>query len=269
MKIHIKIYILVLLLCCTVHSYAQMNGKYHAIIPDVKNPPTLVNDFANMLTAEEELILEQKLLNFEQQTSNQVTIVTVKELGGLDVSEFAVELGRKWDIGQESKKNGVLVLAAKDERKINISPARGLQGALPDIICGRINRENIVPHFKAGNFYDGFNEGIDKIIAATKGEYTNDAYAKEVSINPLFIMLAFFCIFLLFIYIKRKSRNIYASRRGYRYDTDTWLNLPSSGSGWFNTGSWGNDNSDSGFGGFGGFGGGGGGFDGGGASDSW
>lgn len=231
----------------------------------------LVNDFGNMLSQEEELLLEQKLLRFNNETSNEITVVTVQDLGGLEVQEFALELGRKWDIGKESKKNGVVVLASKDDRKINISPARGLQGALPDIICGRIIRENIVPNFKAGNFYNGFSDGVDRIISATKGEFKNEQYGNSEEISPMVLLLIFIGIigFFFFInYMNSKNRNIYASRRGYRVDTDTWLNLPSSGGGWFNSGGWGSSDNDSG-GGFGGFGGGGGGFDGGGASGDW
>lgn len=244
--------------------------SYHKAIPDLPAHPRLVNDFADMLSEGEEMQLESKLLNYETESSNEITIVTVTDLDGMDVSEFATELGRKWDIGKEKKKNGVIVLASKNDRKINISPGYGLSGVLPDIICGRIIRDEIVPNFKAGNYYQGFDDATNSIIAASKGEFTNDDEQQSNEVSPvfLFIMILFvFGLLFLFFYLRRNSKNIYVSRRGYKYDNDGW----GRGGGWFGGfggggGGFGGGNSG---GGFGGFGGGGGGFDGGGASGSW
>lgn len=263
---------IVFVMCMTLLC-ATTNGqqKFHKAIPDPPSPPALVNDLADMLSPGEEMQLETKLLNFEQESSNEVTIVTVDDLDDMDVSEFAIELGRKWDIGKEKKKNGVLVLASKNDRKINISPGYGLSGALPDIICGRIIREYIVPNFKSGNFYQGFDEATTQIILATKGEFTSDPQqAEPIPALVILLMILFFMglIFLIF-YLKRNSKNIYISRRGYKYNDTGWDPLPRGGAGWFGGGSWGGNDSGGGFGGFGGFGGGGGGFDGGGASGSW
>lgn len=258
-----------LLLCTVFISNGQTT--FHKSIPDLPSHPRLVNDFADMMSDDEENLLETKLVNFEKESSNEICIVTVKDLDGMDISEFATELGRKWDIGKASKKNGVLVLASKNDHKINISPAYGLSGVLPDITCGRIIREQMVPDFKQGDFYAGFDQAATALIQASKGEYTNEGTPIQ-TISPLFLLLMLFffmgLIFFLF-YLRRNSKNIYVSRRGYKYDDDGW----GRGGGWFggfggggnSGGGWG----DSGGGGFGGFGGGGGGFDGGGASGSW
>jgi uncharacterized protein len=262
-----KIGFALLMLSISIHCYSQ---EYNKIIPDVPIHKALVNDLADMITNEDELKLEAKLLAFEKATSNEVSIVTVESLGDLDANTFALQLGRKWGIGKETKKNGVLLLASKTDRKINISPGYGLQGALPDVICGRIIRDDIVPNFKDGNFYEGFDLATTSIIKATKGEFTNDqAQQEEGSGIGLIIMLfLMFGLIFVFFYLARNRKNIYVSRRGYRYD-DGWSNLPRSGGGWFTTGGWGDSGGGSSGGGFGGFGGGGGGFDGGGASGSW
>lgn len=246
-----------------VSSIAQTT--FHKEIPDLPSTPALVNDFGKMLRADEVLLLENKLLQFEKESSNEVVIVTVESLGGHEISSFAVELGRKWDIGKESKKNGVLILASKTDRKVNISPAYGLSGVLPDVICSRIIREQIVPNFKKGNMYQGFDEAVDKIIGYSKGEFTADEEPTGSGI-PMLVILLFFMllIFIFFFAIRNKTGSTYVSRRGYKSSDSDW----GSGGGFFGGGSWGGGGSDSG-GGFGGFGGGGGGFDGGGSSGSW
>jgi uncharacterized protein len=244
-------------------------ASYHAEIPDLPAKPALVNDLGDMLTADEELLLENKLLNYEKTSSNEIAIVTVASLGGIEIADFAVELSRKWDIGKSGKKNGVLILASKGDRKINISPAYGLQGVLPDVICSRIIREQIVPNFKEGRVYAGFDLAVDKIIGYTTGEFTADE--KGGSGMPTLVILFLFMlfIFIFFFVLRKKAGNTYVSRRGYK-NNDTWAGGGGLWGGMLGGSagsSWGSDD-DSG-GGFGGFGGGGGGFDGGGASGSW
>ena len=258
--------IFILCICLQVSFLADAQSNYHKAIPDLPSPPRLVNDFADMLSPDEEASLETKLLNFENESSNEVTIVTVKNLDGIEVSEFTLELGRKWDIGKQKKKNGVLLLASRDDHKINISPGYGLSGVLPDITCGRIIRQHIVPNFKSQNYYQGFDDATTAIIAATKGEFTNDE-PKAVSSKGFFKLLKIiFIIIVLIIYFffRRNSGNMYVSRRGYRSMGGGWL-----GGGFLGGGGFGGGDNSSGGGGFGGFGGGGGGFDGGGASGSW
>jgi uncharacterized protein len=83
--------------------YAQ-NTSLEKILPDVPSTPKLVNDLGDMLTPDEELKLENKLFQYEQKTSNEIAIVTIESLQGHSIEEFAVALGRKWDIGKASKK---------------------------------------------------------------------------------------------------------------------------------------------------------------------
>lgn len=236
--------------------------QFHDIIPEPPNPPSLVSDLGHMLSEEEEQQLETKLESFEKETSNEVAVVTIDSLGYMEVSEFALELARKWNIGKANKRNGVLLLVSRADRKINISPSDRLQGALPDPVCGTIIRDSIVPEFRAENYYAGLDKATNAIIAATKGEFTNDGKPGGDSTWFRIILLVFFILFLLYI-TRRNRKRTYMSRRGYH---DDWNN----GGGWFGGfggGSWGGGSS--GGGGFGGFGGGGGGFDGGGSSGSW
>lgn len=256
----------ILLLHLISNQLSAQSTSLQKLLPPVPSPPHLVNDLGDMLSDEEELTLENKLVEYEKKSSNEIAIVTIESLEGNEVSEYANELGRKWDIGKSSKKNGVLILASKTDRKINISPGYGLSGVLPDITCGRIIREQIVPNFKNGNYYKGFDEAVDIIVLRAGNEFVADEIPQgDGSIGLLtliFIFLIFGLIIFVFFYMIRNRNATYVSRRGWINTNDTW------GTGGFGGGGFGGGG-DSGGGGFGGFGGGGGGFDGGGSSGSW
>lgn len=267
---------LFLILLSGIPCFSQVidGHRFNACIPEPPSPPRLVNDLGGFMDAIQVSKLENKLVAFEEQTSNQVTIVTIPGLkcpadNELSPEQFANELGRKWGVGTKGKKNGVVLLASKADRQLFLKPAQGLEGALPDIICAKIIREEIVPNFRNGNFYKGFDDASDAIIKATRGEYTKDTDAEGSPVSFIIIIILFLLFFIIFMRLA-KRKNIYVSRRGWKYDTDTWDNLPRSGGGWI-SGGWGG-NSGSGWGGggggFGGFGGGGG-FSGGGAGGSW
>lgn len=250
-------------------AWAQSSSLQQAL-PPVPDPPRLVNDLGNMLDAADEQKLEQKLIDYEKSSSNEIAIVTIDRLGDFDIAEYANELGRKWNIGKASKKNGVLILASKEDRKINISPGYGLSGRLPDITCGRIIREQIVPNFKQGNFYAGFNEATDAIIRYAADEFTADPEEKGsaliVFLVLLFIIIVFASVVFGIFYAIRNNKGTYVSRKGWSDRNNDW------GGPWGGFGggsSWGGSSGGGSGGGFGGFGGGGGGFDGGGASGSW
>lgn len=236
--------------------------------PAKPTPPRLVNDFAGMLSAEEASQLEAKLLQYEQSSSTQITVVTVKSIGMYEVAQYAIELGNRWGVGQKGKDNGVLILASKDDRKINISTGYGLEGALPDAICGRIIRNEIVPNFKNGDFYAGFDKAADAIIAATKGEYTADEKPKKGGKPGVLVIVILIILVYIILWIISKigggGGGSYMSGRGYRgWDSGPWIG--GGGFGGSRGGGWGGGSSSGG--GFGGFGGGS--FGGGGASGSW
>lgn len=253
---------------------ASINVATAGDFPGKPNPPRLVNDFAGFMNAEQVAKLEAKLLEYEKTSSTQITVVTIKNLGGYDVAQYATELGQRWGVGQEGKDNGVIVLASKDDRKINISTGYGVEGALTDIMCGRIIRNEITPEFKKGNFYKGFDRAADAIIAATKGEYKaeQDYHHGKRKKVPAVVTIIFIIIIIVVVMAISKGGGGgggggYMSGRGYS-DLATGMLLGSllgggNRGGGFGGGGFGGGSS----GGFGGFGGGG--FGGGGASGSW
>lgn len=235
--------------------------------PARPNPPRLVNDFAGMMNPRQQEELEAKLVEFDRTTSTQIAVVTIKSLGDYDVSDYAVKLFNQWGIGQAGKNNGVLIFASLGDRKMWITTGRGVEGALTDMQCGQIVRNEMRPAFKEGNYYEGFSKAADAVIAATKGEYKADNKDKNGSPATGLIVLI---IVLIIVWIIRRrgggGGGSYMSGRGFGGFGTGWLigSMMNRGGG-----SWGGGSS-GGWGGGGGFGGfGGGSSGGGGAGGSW
>ncbi|MEJ5994581.1 TPM domain-containing protein [Pedobacter sp. Du54] len=236
----------------------------------------LVTDQTNTLSAEQIARLEQKLVAFDDSTSNQIAVVIVKTVGDYDINEYALELGRKWGIGGKTKNNGVILLIAIGDRKMSIQTGYGLEGALPDIYTKRIIENDIKPYFKEGDYYSGIEAGTNSIISLTKGEYKNDQ-PKAKSKNGgkaggAGIIVIIIIVIVIFIIGKRGGgggggRQV-ISGRGVAEGLLWGLLLGGSGRGG-GGGSFGGGfgGGSSGGGGFGGFGGGS--FGGGGSSGSW
>lgn len=236
--------------------------------PPRPSPPRLVNDLAGMMNPREQSELEDKLVEFDRTTSTQIAVVTIKSLGSYGASDYAIKLFNKWGIGQAGKNNGVLIFASLGDHKMWITTGRGVEGALTDLQCGEIVRNEMRPAFKEGNYYQGFSRAADAVIAATKGEYTADK--KEHKGMPIWgtILLIAIIYFILWLLSKRGGGGggNYMSGRGWGGFGAGWMigsmmNRGSGGWGGGSSGGWG------GGGGFGGFGGGSSG--GGGAGGSW
>ncbi|MDX2048905.1 MAG: TPM domain-containing protein [Chitinophagaceae bacterium] len=249
-----KRFFLILLLALPFCSTAQK-------IPDKPNPPRLVNDFAGILSADQKEALENKLVAYDDSTSNQIAVVIVSSLDGYEPVDYAVKLGREWGVGNKEFNNGVVFLIAKNDRKVFIAPGYGLEGALPDITCKQIVEAEVVPNFKENDFYRGIDEGTDAIMQAAAGEYEPPhGYAKRGKGSGGSILGLIIIIFIILFIISRINRGGGGSFMSRRGSTIWWFPTGGSGGGWSGGGS-------SGGGGFGGFGGGS--FGGGGGGGSW
>ena len=234
------------------------------------NPPKLVNDLANVLDPDQENALERKLVAYDDSTSNQVAIVTIQSLNDLPIEEVTLQVLRQWGVGgQEKKDNGIVILAAIADRKIWISTGYGLEGALPDITVKDIVESDIVPNFRSGNYYRGFDEATNSVMQAAAGEYTAPAgYRKRDDGRggglPSKVIIAFVILMIILKMFGGGGRGGgFMSRRGYRGFSGPVIFPGGFGGGGFGGGGGGGF----GGGGFGGFGGGSGG--GGGAGGSW
>ena len=235
-----------------------------------KKPPVsegLVLDQTKTLTPEQESALEQKLIAYDRSSSNQIAIVIIPSLKGNSIEDVALEIGRTWGIGgQAERDNGVLVLVAKNDKKIRIEVGYGLEGAVTDYAASSIIENNLKPNFREGEYYRGLTEAVDEIIKAAAGRFTApEGYGKgkgKLNIWKMILLIGILWIVIAIISRGGRGGGGYASRRGYR----NW-----GGPIWWGGGGWGSGGgggwSGGSSGGFGGFGGGS--FGGGGASGSW
>ena len=129
-----------------------------------------VNDFTATLSPSEISDLERTISEFERAKGSQIAIAIVPTTGAIVIEDYAVKLEEKWKIGREKEKDGVLLVVAKNDRKLRIEVGYGLEGAIPDAIAKRIIDELIVPEFKKGNFFGGIKLGIDSLIKLINGE---------------------------------------------------------------------------------------------------
>ncbi len=251
---------LTLLLFLTFSFYIGFSQDFPA------KPNTLVNDYTQTLNATQIQQLEQKLVAFDDSTSNQISVVMVKSVGDYDINEYALQLGRKWGIGGKSKNNGIILLIAIGDRKMSIQTGYGLEGALPDIYTKRIIENDIKPFFKAGDYFSGIENGVNSMIALAKGEYKNDkvkSKSKGGKGGSGFVVIMI--IIIIIIILKKGGGGGGGEVIGGRGVAEALLFGALLGGGRGGGGFGGGDSG--GGGGFGGFGGGS--FGGGGSSGSW
>lgn len=240
-------------------------------IPEKPKLQTSVYDYAKLLTSEQKLALESKLIQYSDSTSTQIVVVTVETIEGEDIGILTPKWAHEWGIGQAKEDNGVFVLLANKERKIWIAPGYGVEHKLTAGIAGELTRNVIIPEFKKGDFYSGLDKGSDAIFEVLKGTYKNKKAQKgESSGIPTFAIVFIIFIILMVIFSKKDKGSGNDKGKGFRKDSAgmdilTAILLSRAGRGSFGGGSFGGGSSGGGFGG--GFGGGG--FSGGGAGGGW
>lgn len=219
-----------------------------------------------MLSQEEEAALEQKLTNYSDTTSTQIAIVTLTSIGGYDINQYAAELGEKWGIGTGKYDNGLIILVAKNERKVAIQTGYGLEEYVPDALAKRITERTLKPAFARGEFYQGLDKATSLVIDLASGAYQADPSAMEGGEKDggPSIFLIIIVVILVVILFSRRGGGGGGGRRGYSRTFGGPVIVPG-GFGSFRSG--GGVFGGGGGGGFGGFGGGS--FGGGGASSSW
>lgn len=138
------------------------SGAAHAF--DVPAYGGRVTDLAGILSPAARQGLEAVIASHERATTNQIAVLTLKNLGGATPEEAALEVFNTWKLGQRERDNGVLVLVAAEERRMRIEVGYGLEGTLTDLVAGRIIRDTITPRFKNSDYEGGLATGVAAII---------------------------------------------------------------------------------------------------------
>ena len=169
-------------------------------------PRGLVSDFAYVISASDEQELLSLLTELRQKTGAEVSVVTLPSLDGGQIDDFATRLYERWGVGQKGKDNGLMFLAAMQDRKMRIEVGYGLEGAIPDATAGQIRRDVITPYFKAGNPGKGIVLGMAAVSQKIAVEYgvtlTGSArYQRQLPAerqgNPIVTLILAVC-FILF-----------------------------------------------------------------------
>ena len=198
MKSHSKYILALVCLLAAAMSYA---------VPSRPDPQRLVNDLARVFTPEQVSRLENTLVAFDDSTSNQIAVVTVKDLEGYDASEYAVRIGLDWGVGSEQFNNGIVLLVKPktfdSAGQVFIAVGYGLEGAIPDAYAKRIIENELIPHFRNNDYYAGVEAACDVLMKLASGEISEPRGADEEDdffemIITLFVLgLLIFCIIIV------------------------------------------------------------------------
>ena len=268
---HIKILLFSLGLFFVQNVSAQFD------IPEKPTFQTSVYDYINLLSASEKNNLEQKLIQYSDTTSTQIVVAVINSTNGENITYLGAQWGEKWGIGQAKEDNGILVLLAKDDRRIAINTGYGVEHLLTDAMSRRIIERDIIPYFKNNDYPGGLNRGVDAIFEVLTGEYQGQRQSSNSNGFPFGVIIFLVIIFIIFIIAISSNRRKGGGRGGKKSQGTSILDaiiLSNMGRRSYDSGS----SSSGGFGGWGGggssgggFGGGfgGGSFGGGGASGGW
>lgn len=148
-----------------------------ATVPDPKQTGKgYVSDPNDVLDQMDEVVLNDLIAAMEDSTTAQVAVVVVNSIGEQNPKDFAYELFNRWGIGQSGKDNGLLILTVMDQRRTEFETGFGLEGVLPDAVCYRIGMQELVPHFRAGDY----GQGLIAVVMAFKEVLEQPEAAREI-----------------------------------------------------------------------------------------
>ncbi len=229
-------------------------------------PAGYFTDEAGVVSKETALKFNEQLAQFERETSNQVVVAVYQKMqSDSDIADYAQRVFQAWQIGDKTKRNGILLLVFIADRQMWIQTGYGAEGPLPDATAFDITERRIKPRFREQDYEGGLAIGIASIEEAMRGEYTGSGKTTtegQTSGEGTWSLLLPLLFFSLFLYLSLRNRK---GKRGWGYSGGggPFIGGWSSGGG-----GWSGGSSSSG-GGFSGFSGGGGSSGGGGAGSSW
>ena len=201
-------------------------------IPAAPDPPRLVNDFAGVFSSEQKAVMEKRLVDFNDSTSNVVCVVVVSDLGDYSASEFAFEVGNRWGVQNKKDNNGIVILIkVRNETAGDVFIATGyaLEGVLPDAYVKKITSEVMVPYLKDGKYYEAVSAALDQILPVVSGEISvprgagGNGDEKEFTfVFSLIVIVVIVGLLGKFSYSRSKRRNAIIAKavREHRYEGD-------------------------------------------------
>ena len=173
-----------------------------------QKPDGWVADYAGVIDSQSHQKMLGVIRELEQKTGAEIAVVTIKSLGNESMDSFSVQLFKKWGIGKKGKDNGVLLVAAIEDRKTKIEVGYGLEGILPDGLCGEILDKYVVPYFKQSKYSEGLMMGAialasviakDASVELTGGMVAVGQPVKRSPLSMLIKLLLFLILIPIFI----------------------------------------------------------------------
>ena len=173
---------------------------------EVPVPPlhARVTDLTGTLSAQQKGELEATLAAYETRRGSQMAVLLVPTTKPEDIEQYSIRVAEAWKVGRKGADDGVILIVAKDDRRLRIEVGYGLEGAIPDALAKRVIDERIVPRFREGDLYGGVRDGVEQLIRLAEGEKLPPPQARPpqalglrgfVASNPAYFMM--FAIFFL------------------------------------------------------------------------
>jgi uncharacterized protein len=129
-----------------------------------------VTDLTATLAPDTVSRLESTLAQFEQAKGSQIAVLLVPTTQLEDIAQYGIRVADQWKIGRENVDDGVILIVAKDDRKVRLEVGYGLEGVIPDAVAKRVIEEDIVPRFRQGDFSGGVEAGVTRLMRLIEGE---------------------------------------------------------------------------------------------------
>ena len=148
---------------------AYPGGAAHA---DVAVPPlkARVTDLTGTLSAQQKGELESRIAAFESRRGSQIAVLLLPTTKPEEIEQYSIRVAEAWKIGRKKVDDGLILVVAKDDRRLRIEVGYGLEGAIPDSVAKRVIDERITPRFRGGDFYGGVRDGVEQLIRLAEGE---------------------------------------------------------------------------------------------------
>jgi uncharacterized protein len=187
---------------------ALVMGLYLLLVPlhvaGLAIPPTPtaapILDQAKVLDETTESRIAGKIIDYQKQTGNQIAVLTIPSLEGEDIAAYANRVARQWGVGDKKVNNGVLILAAINDRKVRIEVGRGLEPMLTDVQSNLVIRQEITPYYKQGDYNRGTENGVNALIRVIGGEKLSEPKSNQPNNYESLVPLLYF-IFIPLAYI--------------------------------------------------------------------
>lgn len=174
---------------------------------DIEKPTGFLLDKADIFSSQQRDVLENKISEFEKNTGNEISVVSVNSLDGDSIENVAQSIFDKWKIGKTGKDNGLLILISVSDRQIRIHTGYGLEAVLPDLLSYKIQTDIMIPKFKEGNFFEGTSLALDEIINIISGGEPTVKKESPKNDNFQFYIFIFFIVFQVIISILSRSKS--------------------------------------------------------------